>query len=85
VKSKLAVVSISGGKDSLATAELEVIVEMSALLAEYMEAFPAFRSKPQGGPNSPARKEQLADIRREDRTREVLKTCALRKFPRKRS
>jgi hypothetical protein len=52
--------------------DLELIEEMRALLTEYMDAFPAFRAKPQGTPNSPARQEQLADIHREDRVRAVL-------------
>jgi hypothetical protein len=46
--------------------------EAVALLREYTEAFPAFRSKPQGSPYSDARKEQEADIAREDRTRAVI-------------
>lgn len=52
--------------------DIELIEEMRALLIEYADAFPAFRTKPQGSPNSDARKEQLADIRREDRVRAVL-------------
>ena len=52
--------------------DIHVIEEMRVLLTEYMDAFPAFRVKPQGSPNSPARKEQLADIRREDRVRALL-------------
>ena len=50
----------------------ELIAEMRALLAEYMTEFPAFRVKPQGAPHSDARKEQDADIRREDRARAVI-------------
>jgi hypothetical protein len=50
----------------------ELIAEMRLLLTEYMTAFPAFRAKPQGSPNSDARKEQQADIAREDRARAVL-------------
>ena len=52
--------------------DIELIEEMRALLTEYMTACPAFRAKPQGAPNSPARKEQIADICREDRVRALL-------------
>jgi hypothetical protein len=50
----------------------ELIAEMRALLTEYVTEFQAFRAKPQGSPNSDARKEQEADIAREDRARAVL-------------
>lgn len=50
----------------------ELIAEMGELLTEYMTEFPAFRIKPQGSPGSDARKEQEADIAREDRARAVL-------------
>lgn len=50
----------------------ELIAEMRILLTEYMAEFPAFRAKPEGSPGSDARKEQQADIDREDRVRRVL-------------
>ena len=52
--------------------DCQLIAEMRELLTEYMTEFPAFRSKPEGSPGSDARKEQEADIRREDRTLAVL-------------
>lgn len=52
--------------------DIDVIEEMRSLLIEYADNFPAFRSKPQGSPGSDARKEQEADIAREDRVRAVL-------------
>ena len=52
--------------------DIEVIEEMRELLTEYMSEFPALRAKPEGSSGSDARKEQEADIRREDRARAVL-------------
>jgi hypothetical protein len=49
-----------------------LIAEMRELLTEYMNEFPAFRARPEGWAGSDARKEQEADIRREDRTLAVL-------------
>jgi hypothetical protein len=52
--------------------DIDLIEEMRALLTEYMTEFPAFRAKHEGSPGSDARKEQEADIAREDRARAVL-------------
>jgi hypothetical protein len=51
---------------------LNHVDELAALLREYMTEFPAFRAKPEGSPYSDARKEQEADIAREDRARIAL-------------
>jgi hypothetical protein len=52
--------------------DIDVIEYMRELLTEYMTEFPAFRAKPLGSPGSDGRKEQEADIAREDRARAVL-------------
>ena len=51
---------------------LEEQLALGQLLREYMTEFPAFRAKPEGSPNSDARKAQRADIAREDRVVELL-------------
>lgn len=51
---------------------LNHVDELKALLREYMAEFPAFRAKPVGSPHSEARKEQQADIAREDRARAAI-------------
>lgn len=50
-------------------ADLQTALNM---LAEYRGLYPAFRAKPVGAPNSPARYEQADKIALEDRVNEFL-------------
>jgi hypothetical protein len=56
----------------LRTTDDQIIAALREVLTEYVTELPAFRTKPQGGPNSPARREQLKDIAREDRAKALL-------------
>lgn len=46
--------------------------QVAGALREYLEAFPAFRSKPIGSPGSEERERQDEAIAREDRARAAL-------------
>lgn len=46
--------------------------DLADALEEMVREFPAFRSKPEGAPNSAARQEQERQIAREDRALELI-------------
>lgn len=51
-------------------------VALADALRDYMNMFPAFRNRPEGAPNSTARKQQEAHIAIEDKARQALAQVA---------